>query len=85
MASLELIKYKLDNNNYNNAYIDYLNLLNNNDTDKILIYKGTPLAYELSMEYIDSGLLYHENYYYLRVTQVDGNMAWSSPIWVQYD
>jgi len=37
------------------------------------------------MEYIDSGLLYHENYYYLRVTQVDGNMAWSSPIWVQYD
>ena len=35
LASLELIKYKLDNNNYNNAYIDYLNLLNNNDTDKI--------------------------------------------------
>ena len=59
--------------------------INDNDTDKILIYKGTPLAYELSMEYIDSGLLYHENYYYLRVTQVDGNMAWSSPIWVQYD
>ena len=59
--------------------------INDNDTDKILIYKGTPLAYELSMEYIDAGLLYHENYYYLRVTQIDGNMAWSSPIWVQYD
>jgi hypothetical protein len=23
-------------------------------------------------------------YYYLRVTQTDGNMAWSSPIWVDY-
>ncbi|MGZ3733050.1 MAG: DUF3604 domain-containing protein, partial [Parachlamydiaceae bacterium] len=23
-------------------------------------------------------------YYYLRVTQVDGHMAWSSPIWVDY-
>ncbi len=24
------------------------------------------------------------SYYYLRVTQEDGNMAWSSPIWVDY-
>jgi len=23
-----------------------------------------------------------ENYYYIRVTQIDGEMAWSSPIWV---
>ena len=59
--------------------------INDNDTDKILIYKGTPLNYALSMKHVDSELLYHKNYYYLRVTQVDGNMAWSSPIWVQYD
>ena len=59
--------------------------INDNDTDKILIYKGTPLNYALSMTHVDSELLYHKNYYYLRVTQVDGNMAWSSPIWVQYD
>jgi hypothetical protein len=25
-----------------------------------------------------------EHYYYVRVVQEDGNMAWSSPIWVQY-
>ena len=25
------------------------------------------------------------HYYYLRVTQVDGSMAWSSPVWVQAD
>ena len=24
-----------------------------------------------------------ENRYYLRVEQADGNMAWSSPVWVQ--
>ena len=35
LASLELIKYKLINNNYNEAYIDYLDLLDNNDTDNI--------------------------------------------------
>ena len=35
LASLELIKYKLSKNNYNEAYNDYLNLLNNNDTDKL--------------------------------------------------
>jgi hypothetical protein len=25
-----------------------------------------------------------ENYYYVRVTQVDGELAWSSPIWVSF-
>ena len=35
LSSLELIKYELSNNNYNDAYNDYLNLLNNKDADKI--------------------------------------------------
>ena len=35
LSSLELIKYKLSNNNYNDAYIDYLNLLNNKDADSV--------------------------------------------------
>ena len=35
LSSLELIKYELGNNNYNDAYNDYLNLLNNKDADKI--------------------------------------------------
>jgi hypothetical protein len=26
-----------------------------------------------------------ENYYYLRATQVDGEIGWSSPIWVSYE
>ena len=35
LSSLELIKYELGNNNYNDAYNDYLNLLNNKDSEKI--------------------------------------------------
>ena len=35
LASLELIKSKLSNNSYNDAYIDYLNLLSNKDVDKL--------------------------------------------------
>ena len=35
LASLELIKSKLSKNSYNDAYIDYLNLLSNKDADKL--------------------------------------------------
>lgn len=30
-------------------------------------------------------ILGESHYYYLRVLQADGNMAWSSPIWVRYE
>ncbi|GAB5537553.1 MAG: hypothetical protein Rubg2KO_38020 [Rubricoccaceae bacterium] len=40
---------------------------------------------EVSFELVDTMLIPGEEaYYYLRVTQEDGNMAWSSPIWVRY-
>jgi hypothetical protein len=32
----------------------------------------------------DAEPLKGENRYYLRIEQVDGNMAWSSPLWVTY-
>jgi len=35
LASLELIKNKYNNKNYNEAYVDYINLLDKNDTNKI--------------------------------------------------
>lgn len=39
----------------------------------------------LSFELTDQRIIPHEqHYYYLRVLQDDGNMAWSSPIWVTY-
>lgn len=39
------------------------------------------LSFELQDEIIIPG---EEHYYYLRVLQNDGNMAWSSPIWVNF-
>jgi hypothetical protein len=33
--------------------------------------------------FVDENPLDGENRYYLRVEQVDGNMAWSSPVWVK--
>jgi hypothetical protein len=40
---------------------------------------------ELKTELVDSLIIPGETqYYYLRVTQEDGNMAWSSPIWFTY-
>ncbi len=50
----------------------------------ITVLRGDPLTRQMEVHYTDTGLLYRENYYYIRVTQVDGEMAWSSPIWVQY-
>ena len=40
---------------------------------------------EAQMEWVDDLLIPGETqYYYVRVIQRDGNMAWSSPIWVTY-
>jgi len=39
-------------------------------------------AYDLSVSFKDKPPTGRESYYYLRVTQMNGQMAWSSPIWV---
>jgi hypothetical protein len=38
----------------------------------------------LSFEYVDREPQTGTNWYYIRVTQVDRNLAWSSPVWVTY-
>lgn len=46
---------------------------------------GAPVP-ECSFEFVDESLIPGESvYYYLRVIREDGNMAWSSPIWVTYE
>ena len=37
---------------------------------------------DVDFTYIDRQLLKTGDYYYLRVEQLDGNKAWSSPVWV---
>ena len=39
---------------------------------------------ELSFTYIDNDVREGESYYYIRVEQEDGELAWASPVWVTY-
>ncbi|MBI1353907.1 MAG: hypothetical protein GC160_06140 [Acidobacteria bacterium] len=46
------------------------------------ITQQTPNSAEVSFAYRDMSPDKGENYYYVRVEQADGHLAWSSPIWV---
>jgi hypothetical protein len=51
--------------------------------DGSVVYKTEPYKDAVCDEWIDTseqGI--YAKYYYLRVTQVDGNRAWASPVWV---
>ncbi len=41
-------------------------------------------AKDFTASYTDPAPLVGENRYYIRVEQVDGNMAWTTPVWVTY-
>jgi hypothetical protein len=46
------------------------------------IHNRQPLEKEVSFTFIDNQPSAGESYYYVRVIQVDDQMAWSSPIWI---
>jgi hypothetical protein len=48
------------------------------------VYTARPGAALADFEYRDEGARPGESYYYVRVEQTDGQLAWSSPIWVTY-
>ena len=48
------------------------------------LYEARPGEREVSFAYRDSDAEPGESYYYVRVQQEDGQMAWASPIWVDY-
>lgn len=50
---------------------------------KVKIHRAIPQGgYEVDFEYLDQDPPRRKNFYYLRVAQLNGQMAWSSPIWV---
>jgi hypothetical protein len=49
-----------------------------------LVYTATPDAKTADFEYRDDDIEPGESYYYVRVEQSDGSLAWASPIWVKY-
>lgn len=52
--------------------------------DNKFVYTAHPGVDEMSFTYSDRQVTPGEHYYYVRVIQEDGNMAWASPIWVDY-
>ncbi len=50
---------------------------------KVKVHRAIPQeAYHVKIRFKDKSLRDGRNYYYLRVTQANGQMAWSSPIWI---
>ena len=45
-----------------------------------LVGDNRPLDYDF--EFVDMGEMERGDYYYVRVKQLNGAMAWSSPVWV---
>ena len=46
------------------------------------VHNRQNLGKDVSIEFTDNEPGIGENYYYVRVQQVDGQLAWSSPIWI---
>jgi hypothetical protein len=47
------------------------------------VHQLKPQKNVVSFEYLDNAIETGESYYYVRAEQTDGQLAWSSPIWVQ--
>ena len=62
------------------APIKHVDVIKNN----IYIHKLDPNRQDVSFEYVDEAAAPGESYYYVRAIQTDGQVVWSSPIWVTY-
>jgi hypothetical protein len=51
--------------------------------DNEFIHTRHPLQQDVSFRFRDTRPVTKESYYYVRVIQVDDQMAWSSPVWVR--
>jgi len=52
--------------------------------DGRFLHRATPAKQEVEFEYLDQDAASGEHWYYVRVEQRNGELAWSSPIWVRY-
>ncbi len=51
--------------------------------NQAFVYTARPGTKEAAFEFRDNDFRPGKNYYYVRVLQQDGQLAWSSPIWVE--
>jgi hypothetical protein len=53
--------------------------------DNKYVYEAEPNKREVNMRYTDMDATKGKtSYYYVRIEQVDGNIAWASPMWIAY-
>ncbi|MBI4906143.1 MAG: hypothetical protein HY820_21090 [Acidobacteria bacterium] len=52
--------------------------------DSKFVFRTEPEGSEARFSFTDAAIAPKESYYYVRVLQRDRNIAWSSPIWVDY-
>ena len=52
--------------------------------NKNFIYHSAPGTNSVEFTYVDNSPAVGESYYYVRVMQIDRNLAWSSPVWLTY-
>ena len=50
--------------------------------DNKVVYTSAPNAASFDLQYIDEDTSAQRSYYYVRVIQANGEMAWGSPVWV---
>jgi hypothetical protein len=48
------------------------------------VHQLSPKRSDVQFEYLDQSIESGESYYYVRVEQTDGQLAWSSPIWIRH-
>lgn len=65
---------------FGTADIDKVELIRNGE----IIHTCTGTSSTEKFRCVDEGISDKENYYYLKVTQTDGNMAWVSPVFVSF-
>jgi len=52
--------------------------------DNAYVFSKEPEGETFDLRYRENSLTPGQHYYYVRVEQKDGNVAWSSPIWIAY-
>jgi hypothetical protein len=50
--------------------------------NRAFIYTTRPGTKQVSLEFADRDFSQGESWYYARVLQEDGQLAWSSPVWI---
>jgi hypothetical protein len=52
--------------------------------DGQFIYETEPGKREVDIEFVDTQADPGQHWYYTRIEQANGELAWSSPVWVEY-